>query len=118
MVPVEGTITFGGGPWPAAGVVYFTVESTAQGASAHPSTATFDTNGKLTVRTFKKGDGLMPGTYKLGVECWKVPPIMGSQTPPESYVPERYQSAATSGLVVTVETGRRVVHVSLDVKKQ
>jgi hypothetical protein len=117
LVPVEGTITFGGGPWPAAGIVYFTVESTGPGTSAHPTTGTFDTSGKLTVRTFNR-NGVMPGTYHLKVECWKVPPIMGSPTPPVSYVPERYQSPATSGLVVTVEPGQRVVRVNLDVPKQ
>ena len=83
-----------------------------------PALGEFDTDGRLTVTTFKKGDGLIPGTYKIGVECWKTPPQMGSPTPPKSYVSQRYQSAATSGLSVSVEPGQRMVHLKLDVEKQ
>jgi hypothetical protein len=117
IVPVEGTITYGGGPWPKPGVVYFTLDPTASGKSGHPVTGKFGVDGKLTVTTFGK-DGLVPGKYKLSVECWEVPPRMGSPTPPVSYVPERYQSAATSGLSLSVESGKRVVHVQLDVPKK
>ena len=116
VIPVEGTITLGGGPWPKPGVVYFTLDPSA--STGRPATGKFDVDGKLTVTTFRKGDGLMPGRYKLGVECWDVPPRMGSPTPPVSYVPERYQSAATSGLTVSVEPGQRVVRVQLEVARK
>jgi hypothetical protein len=118
IVPVEGTITFGGGPWPTAGVVYFTLDPSATGTAGHPALGKFDLDGKLTVTTFQKGDGLMPGKYKLAVECWEVPPQMNSPIPAKSYVPERYQSAVASGLAVSVEPGQRVVHLQLDVAKK
>ena len=68
--------------------------------------------------TFKHGDGLIPGKYKISVECWEIAPAMGSSTPPKSYLPERYGSFATSGLSVNVEPGQKVVELHLDVPKQ
>ena len=118
MVPVEGTIIFGGGPWPKPGVLNFTVESPAPGLPNRPAMGLFDTDGRLTVTTFKRGDGLIPGKYRIGVECWEVRPEMASPTPPKSYVPPRYRSAATSGLTVIVEPGQKVVTLNLDVAKK
>ena len=87
------------------------------GLPSRPATGEFDTSGNLTVTTFKKGDGLIPGTYRLGIECWETAPQMGSNTPPKSYVPHRYQSPATSDLTVRVDTDQRVVRLNLDVAK-
>jgi hypothetical protein len=118
MVPVDGTITFGGGSWPKPGVLNFAVESPAPGMLDRPAMGLFDTDGKLTVTTFTKGDGLIPGKYSLAVECWEVRPDMMSPTPPKSYVPKRYSSAQTSGLTVVVEPGQKVVKLNLDVPKE
>jgi hypothetical protein len=78
----------------------------------------FDTNGRLTVTTFRKGDGLIPGKYRIGVECWEVRPEMGSPTPSKSYVPARFQFAATSGLTVAVEPDQKVVTLNLNVARE
>jgi hypothetical protein len=117
VVPVKGTITFGGGPWPKPGVLYFTAESPAAGLPVRPATGKFDTEGNVTVTTFTEGDGLIPGKYKIGVECWEVAPTMGQQTPPKSYVPIRYDSPTSSGLTLMVETGQRSVRLDLDVAR-
>jgi hypothetical protein len=117
VVPVKGTITYGGGPWPKPGVANFTVETPAPGLPNRPAMGLFDTDGTLTVTTYKKGDGLIPGKYKIGVECWEVRPEMGGP-PPKSYVPERYGSSATSGFTVTIEPGQKVVTLNLDVPKK
>ncbi len=118
IVPVQGTITFGGGSWPKPGRLYLTVESSVQGLPSRPATATFDAAGNLTVTTFRPGDGLIPGKYRIAVECWEKPPEMGSSTPPKSFVPARYLSSASSGLTIQVEPGQRKVTLSLDVQKQ
>lgn len=118
VVPVEGTITFGGGPWPKPGVVNFVVETPSPGLPNRPAMGLFDTDGKLTVTTYKKGDGLIPGTYKIGVECWEIRPEMMSPTPPKSYVPTRYGSPQTSGFTVAVERGQKVIKLNLDVPKK
>jgi hypothetical protein len=118
VVPIRGTVTFGGGPWPKPGIVYFVAESPSAGRPQRPAMGEFDNSGTLTVTTFRKGDGLIPGKYRAALECWETPPKMGS--PPilgKSYVPERYRSAASSGLIVLVEEGQKMVAFNLDVPK-
>jgi hypothetical protein len=118
VVPVRGRVTFGGGDWPKPGVLYFTVDRAAAGFPGRPGTGHFDTDGNLTVTTFTKGDGLIPGHYKIGVECWEVTPVMGSSGPPRMYVPAKYQSPGSSGLELTVEPGQSMVEVSFDIPKR
>jgi hypothetical protein len=118
VVPVEGTITFGGGPWPKPGVVNFVVETPSPGLPNRPAMGLFDTNGHLTVTTYKEGDGLIPGTYKIGVECWEIRPEMMKPGVEKSYVPTRYGSPMTSGFSVAVEPGQKVVKLDLDVPKK
>ena len=117
LVPVRGTITYGGGAWPKAGVVYFTPAEPTSALPQRPALGKFDSSGHLTVTSFKEGDGLMPGTYRVGVECWEVPPSMDSRQPFKSYLPAKYQSAATSGLEVVVKLDARVVEVNFDIPK-
>ena len=117
VVPVRGKVTFGGGDWPKPGVLYFTIDQAAEGLPGIPGLGRFGTDGKLTVTTFKEGDGLIPGHYKIGVECWEVEPLMGGGRPPKMYVPDKYQNARTSGLELTVESGQPVVEVNFDIPK-
>jgi len=115
VVRVEGTTTLGGGPWPKPGSLFFTVSKPAPGIPSRPAGADFDTDGRITVTTFKKGDGLIPGTYNIAVKCWEIPPTPTS--PGKSYVPQRYQSPMASGLTAVVEPGQRMLKLSLDVPK-
>ena len=118
MVTVQGEITLNGGSWPKPGIVYFTPESASSGMPIRPAIGVFDTRGALTVTSARKGDGLVPGKYRISLECWEVPPRVGSPTIPKSYVPARYTSAATSGLTVSAEPGQKVVELHIDVPKQ
>lgn len=118
VVPVRGTVTFGGGSWPKPGVLFFTVETPSPGMPNRPAMGEFDTEGRLTVTTFQKGDGLIPGKYRIAVECWEIRPEMGAATPPKSYVSSRYGSPSTSGLAVAVEPGQKIVTLNLDLAKE
>lgn len=115
VVPVKGTIKLGGGLWPKPGVLYFTAESPSPGLPVRPATGTFDTEGNVTVTTFAPGDGLIPGKYRIAIECWETPPRMGQLAPPKSCVPDRYSSPASSGLCLTVEAGQGSVTLDLDI---
>ena len=84
-IPVRGTITFGGNPPPAEGAIYFAPIRVAEGFDKRPGRARFDTSGKFDATSFADGDGLVPGTYRVRIECWKSPPTMGA--PGNSYVP-------------------------------
>lgn len=117
-VPVDGTVTFGGAAWPKPGVLVFAVESPAPGMPQRPAMGLFDTDGRLTVTTYTKGDGLIPGKYRMAVECWEVRPDAMSPTGAKSYVPKRYGSPETSGFTVVVEPGQKRVTLNLDVPKE
>ena len=117
VVKVKGRVTFGGGAWPTEGTLYFTPVAPAAGMPARPAPAHFDVNGDFTVTSFDKGDGLVPGKYKVAVECWEVAPMMGGG-PPKSYVAGRFQTAATSGIEVVIESGAGTAFVELDVPKE
>jgi hypothetical protein len=76
-IPVGGRITFGGGPPPAAGAVFFAPIDAEAGYPRRPGRAMFDEEGSYEATSFEEGDGLVPGEYRVSVECWKSPPGMG-----------------------------------------
>lgn len=116
IVRVEGQVTYGGGPWPKMGKIYFVPAKMEASVPARPGSATFDTDGRFRV-TCSQSDGLSPGVYRVSLECWeKQPTILGP--PPRNYVPTKYQSPQSSGLEVTVPSGQRQVDVSFDIPKK
>jgi hypothetical protein len=115
-IPVSGTVKFQGGPPPAAGTLYFTLEKAERGFPLRPGVAEFDAAGRFTVKTWDRGDGLMPGRYRVAVECWKVPPVIDGP-PAESYVPEECRNAATSNLEVVIQLGDGRKKIELDIKR-
>ena len=117
VVPVEGTITYGGGAWPRPGTLYFTPAEPAADLPRRPGYATFGVNGKFQATSFSSNDGLVPGRYRVGVESWESPPRMGKRPTPKSSVPAKFQSPATSGLELEVRSGQRRVSVQWDVPK-
>jgi hypothetical protein len=118
VVQIRGKVTYGGGDWPAPGVLYFNPAEAAPGLPLRPASAKFDTDGNFLVTSFDDGDGLIPGKYQVGVECWENPPSMDGGGPPVSYVAKAYESSKTSGLEVTIQPGDGLVEVSFDVPKR
>lgn len=116
LVPVQGKITFGGGAWPKEGTLLFSPVEAAPGLPKRPGTAHFGVNGKFRAGSFKEADGLIPGHYKISAVCWEVAPVLDGP-PAKSYVPAKYQSAATSGLEVTVNVGTPQTGLIFDVPK-
>jgi len=114
-VPVRGTVTFSGKPPPAPGVLYFLSDDPAEGFSRRPASADFDAQGRFTVKSWEAGDGLVPGRYKVIVECWEVAPMMG-QGPPKTYVPEKYLSDTTTDLEVDITPSDSSKKLELDVR--
>ena len=114
IVPVRGTVTFHGGPWPKPGHIYFTPLKPAEGFPRRPGSGAFDVDGRFTVTTRDPGDGLIPGTYRIAVECWEVRPT--DTTPGVSYAAKSYTTPATSSLELVVEPGTRgTVEVEYDI---
>ena len=73
-IPVTGKITFDGGPCPAQGNVSFSPIEVAPGLPRRPGSASFDTDGQYAARSFKPGDGLVPGRYKVLISCYRGQP--------------------------------------------
>jgi len=121
MVPVSGKVTYGGGAWPKEGILYFVAVENAPGKPARSVSAPFDTEGNFSAEAFKGDKGLFPGKYKVTVECWETPPSMGgdsdTSSTPKSYVPVKFQSATTTPLELTVETGSSAKTVTFEVPK-
>lgn len=113
---MEGTITYGGGPWPGPGTLYFTPVDTANQQPIRPGWANFDTQGKFHATTLKEGDGLLPGQYLVALETFTTPWKMG-EPKPKTLAPERFERPPTSGLTVTVMSKQRKVTVQWDVPK-
>ena len=113
-VPVTGVVTMDGGRVPGAGRLYFTADKAAEGVPLRPGVAVFNEQGRFAAKSFRKGDGLLPGTYRVGAECWKTMPTMEGP-PAESYLPPKYQSPLTSGWEVVVEPGSKPIEVTFDI---
>ena len=74
MVAVRGTVTFDGGPCPAAGKIFFGPLETAPGYPVRPAVAVFDTDGVYEVESFRNAAGMVPGRYEVTIQCWQVEP--------------------------------------------
>ena len=90
-VPVSGTVTFSGSPPPAEGMLTFAPIAAAEGYPKRGGRARFDTQGTYVVETFAAGDGLIPGTYRVTVDCWKEAPTMDRPQGGVSYVAKDFQ---------------------------
>ncbi|HBO44437.1 MAG TPA: hypothetical protein DD670_10990 [Planctomycetaceae bacterium] len=89
-VKVEGKVTFNGSPPPADGSFYFAPSKPAPGFPARPAYATFSMgDGTFVVGSVKSDDGLVPGVYRVTLECWRQQPSADG-TPGRSHVPEGY----------------------------
>lgn len=113
-VGVTGSVTFDGQKPPGPGIVYFLPQSAAEGFPLRPGTADFDATGAYKTTTFEPGDGLMPGKYKIYIECWETAPNMEGK-PVKSFVPKKFQSGETSGFELDVTVKDRSLEKNFDV---
>jgi hypothetical protein len=116
-VPVSGRLTYGGGDWPKPGRVYFTPLEPAEGFPRRAGRADFEPDGRFRVGTWEDGDGLMPGKYRISIECWRKPPSMGD---PDtlSYVPVELRIASRSPWEIEIAVDGDPVEIERDVPKR
>ena len=109
-VGVRGRVKFNGGPCPTPGGVFFTPISTPGDLPARPASGQFKEDGEFVISSFKEGDGLVPGTYRVRIVCWRVPPdpVVGGGV---SFVPASYKPPD-----LVIESGTRsTVEVEYDI---
>ena len=88
-IAVDGTITFAGDPPPADGFIVFSPVRPAEGFHRRPARARFSKgSSNFEVTSVQPGDGLVPGTYHVMIECWSVPPT--DETAGKSLIPKNY----------------------------
>lgn len=114
-VKVSGTVTVNGAPPPGPGTVTFTTVTAASGFPTRPAMAKFDTDGEYTTTSYEPGDGLIPGTYKVAVECYETPPNMEGKRV-KSYIDAKYMNGETSGFELSVEPNSRPIKFDIDLK--
>ena len=116
-VKVTGKVTFDGKAPPGPGIIYFLPTESAEGFPMRPANGHFGADGSYKTTTFEPNDGVMPGKYKMYIECWEQEPNMEGK-PVKSHVPKKYQSAETSGyeLDITKETKAKELNLDLATK--
>lgn len=120
-VPVAGCVTLRGKPLPGAAHVTFAPLSGGPGGGFRPCQVKIGSNGRYQAAYDRRHPGLFPGTYRVGVTCWRFPAENGpgqleDLSRLESLVPERYSRAATSGLIVEVPADAPRVEFSIDLQ--
>ncbi len=114
LVPITGTVTLNGAPVEGAQLGF---EPQGIEGYSRPSMAITDAQGKFTVGTYDKADGIPAGSYKVSVfkrdVVGKLPESYNSEDTaaniaPVTYkwtVPQKYSTTLDSGIVVEVSSG-------------
>jgi hypothetical protein len=113
-VPASGSVTLNGSPVEGATV---TLQPKAETAGAKPATGVSDASGNFSLTTFVSGadqaQGALPGDYSVTVtkvtsaamtpeDMTKAMQSGKKIAPPKNLLPEKYSSAAKSGLTAAV----------------
>ena len=117
-VPVSGTVTLKGSPIAGATVSFQAVDG------SRSSVAITDESGRYELTTFVRGDGAVPGEYKVAVTKVtqavvesvpgaKYEPPSGPIPEPKNQLPAKYADADKSGLKFTVTNGSNAADFSL-----
>jgi hypothetical protein len=100
--PVKGQVTFDGKPPEGATVTLRPVAGSKAPIDLFP-TGAVQADGSFTLMTYPHGDGAPEGDY-VAVLMW-YPPNASEIANPQSQLPAKYSSEATSGLPVTIKPG-------------
>jgi hypothetical protein len=112
LVPVSGKVTFSGGPCPAPGNVTFTPLEVSAGLPRRPAAGAFNTEGSFEVTSFRPGDGLLPGRYRVTVTCYSGLP---NPTSPDPWGDVSYVQKGFEPPELIVEDGSDPIEMNLDV---
>ncbi|QDU56669.1 hypothetical protein Pan181_28790 [Aeoliella mucimassa] len=110
-VPVGGTVTFDGGPCPGPGVVIFQPVGESD-SGQRPGRGKFKEDGSFLASTYAPGDGLLPGSYLMQVQCDKGQPNPASPDPfgEITWVDPKYKPQE-----IQVQKGAKLLDIKIDV---
>jgi hypothetical protein len=112
-VTASGTVTLDGDPLPDGTVAFY-----KDGASAGVGTIE---SGGFELKETGGSEGIQPGSYQVAVESWEVEPNSVNDegeivTDGKSRIPEKYNSATTSGLTAEITDGDNALEFTLTSK--
>lgn len=111
VFPTCGSVTFNGKPIPDASIRLHPVAPQDDGKPVYVPRGWVDESGKFELSTYRQGDGAPPGDYRVSFS-W-VGPLDGVSEDEEDrlreLLPQRYNSASTSGIMVTVTDGENLL---------
>ena len=116
VTPVNGTVLLNGAPVDGATIVFKPMDATGQ-----PAVALSDSQGNFVTTTYTTGDGLRPGTYRVGVSKFERntattlsedDPNYGldedmpaTEMPDKNTLPERYSPDSTGPAALQLTVG-------------
>ncbi len=113
-VQVTGKVTFDGKACPGPGRITFSPTEVAEGLPLRPASGEFQEDGIYTATSFRPGDGVVPGTYRVSVACYDASMLSGAPGDAEfkkaSYVGDGFQSQE-----LVIEPGSGPIEFNLDV---
>lgn len=109
-VPVSGTVTLDGAPMESGSVIFYTGAGSAGVGTIQ--------GGNFTVSEAGSSAGVQPGSYKVAIESWETAPGEVNAdgeiaAEGKSRIPEKYNSAETSGLTAEVKAGAEPITFAL-----
>lgn len=91
---VRGQVTFQGAAPPAEGQITFAPIDAAPTYPRRPASGDFDKTGAFNLTTFTKDDGVIPGKYRVNINCWREPPTLKTKLS-ANYVSADFKFEAT-----------------------
>ena len=108
---VRGQVTFQGAAPPAEGKITLAPIEAASNFPRRPASGDFDKTGTFTLTTFTKDDGIIPGKYRVNINCWREPPTLKTKLS-ANYVPADFKFEVTID-----ENADEPVEVRIDIPK-
>lgn len=101
-VKVHGAVTCDGQPLTKGSIAFQATSDT----TLRPATGELNEDGTYELSSFQRGDGAMPGEYKVVIVSLKSGPTLENPNQPEvSAIPEKYTRAETTDLTASIPTG-------------
>jgi len=113
-IPVSGKVVWNAQPL-TKGTVAFVPTGTEQ---SFPASGEIDSKGNYRLTTFKAGDGVMPGEYRIAVTVMEGADAAAKKEGTR-ILPEKYYRADKSGLTASIKAGdsAKTVDLTLDGKR-
>jgi hypothetical protein len=108
---LRGQVTFQGAAPPAEGQITLAPIESAPTYPRRPASGDFDKTGTFKLTTFSKDDGIIPGRYRVNINCWREPPTLKTKLS-ANYVPADFKFDVTID-----ENADEPVELRIDVPK-